>query len=266
MNVRVCAVASPQVVSALGAYLDTLYDAQVSMTCAVWPSMAGSTISLPKGAGMRVSGKEALASLTSSGANVMLLDLLPGDDAEEYVRAALSAGLSLVNAGLQSVATDPLTYRAFRDKGLMVLGDDILEKFSPVVFMKSIMDLIKEGGVTPSSSYVLGAGGHEVDDSMRERRRSDEASLVKGTPSFVGSVEPIDFLGDRRHYYVSVKGKGPLGSDVTVDLAIKYEEIPFRAASMAEVLALLGKGGPDLAEDPHLKGYFKRKVQRGQAL
>ncbi len=211
----------------------------------------------------KADGVPVLSSLkeaSSLEADVMLLYLPPSLEVGDYVRTALQKGEALINMGMQptqAYAGD------FQKVGLPMAGDYAIEQLSPSVVLDALINLLKERGLNVDSSYQIGAGGPELDETTRERRRQDELSLIKEKDAvFMGAVEPVDFMGERRHYYSWVEAEGPLKSKVQIDLWVKYEEAPLLCAPAVELIRGIAAAKREGVSGPakQLMSYFKRPL------
>ncbi|MGC8670324.1 MAG: hypothetical protein ACP5SK_00710 [Thermoprotei archaeon] len=202
----------------------------------------------------------SLKGVSALDADVMLLYLPPSLGVEDYVAAALQKGQALINMGMQSTQG---YVDDFRKRGLPLAGDYAIEQLSPSVVLDSLINLLKENGLSVGSSYQIGAGGPDLDEVTRERRRQDELSLIKEKQAvFMGAVEPVDFMGDRRHYYSWIEAEGPLKSSVQIDLWVKYEEAPLLCAPALELIRGIARAKNEGLAGPakQLMHLFKRPV------
>lgn len=193
-------------------------------------------------------------------ADAMLLYLPPSIGADDYVRTALQKGEALINMGMQPTQA---YVGDFQKRGLPMAGDYAVEQLSPSVVLDSLIKLLKEKGLSIDSSYQIGAGGPELDEATRERRRQDELSLIREKEAvFMGAVEPVDFMGDRRHYYSWIEAEGPLKSKVQIDLWVKYEEAPLLCAPAVELIRGIAAAKKEGVSGPakQLMRFFKRPL------
>jgi len=210
--------------------------------------------------GLVAVGPDQMKAQAGFGLDAVLVYAPPKFSVERYGRLALELGSAFANLGLQSSES---LVGDFRAKGLPIAGDYLDEQAGPTELLEQLILFFKERGVTPLSSYEIGAGGPELDEEARERRRLDELSKAQDKSSiFVGAVEPVDFMGDRRHYYIWLEAEAPLKSRITVDAWLKFEESPLLVGPALDVARALvearerGVGGPL----PSLARYFKRPL------
>ncbi len=219
-------------------------------------------IALGRSTSVPVLAPDAIKQSKAVRADVLLLYAPPMIGVDDYARAALDAGQALVNMGMQSTASYA---KDFTEKRLPMAGDYAVEQLSPSVTLDSIIKLLEDKGLRVTSSYEIGAGGPELDEAARERRRKDELSLVRNKEAvFMGAVEPIDFMGDRRHYYTWIEAQGPLKSKVQIDLWMKYEETPLLCAPAVQLVRGVAKAREEGSYGPvkDLMGFFKRPLAR----
>jgi len=155
--------------------------------------------------------------LKESGAQI-LVNLLPSGAAKAskwYAEQALQAGCAFVNVTPVSIASDVTWAGRFKNTGLPVVGDDLIDQVGATTLHKTLMRLLSEQGVRISQTYQLDVGGGTESLDTLERSRETkrivktktvasalpyEASVVAGTTDYV------DFLQNRRDSYMWLKG------------------------------------------------------------
>lgn len=183
-----------------------------------------------------VSPKEFSARLKNSGAKVALNLISSGFEKTslDYARAALSAGVSFVNATPSKVAGNPALSLQFRRKKLIVAGDDLLSQFGGTAFHKAMIDFMVERGIHVDRSYQLDVGGSiETKNTMDERVRMMKRAMKTRAigmeapykfESVAGTTEYTDFLGDSRNSYYWMASEGFLGTKIVMDLTLRTSD------------------------------------------
>jgi myo-inositol-1-phosphate synthase len=152
----------------------------------------------------------------------------------DYAKAALKAGVSMVNATPSRLATNSALARQFAQKKLIIAGDDLLSQFGGTAFHKAMIDFMVERGIHVDKSYQLDVGGSaETRNTMDERVRMMKRAMKTGSigmeapykfESVAGTTEYTDFLGDSRNSYYWMSSEGFLGSKVVMDLTLRTSD------------------------------------------
>jgi myo-inositol-1-phosphate synthase len=183
-----------------------------------------------------ISPKEFAEELENSGAQVALNLISSGLDKTsiDYAKAALKAGVSMVNATPSRLATNSALARQFAQKKLIIAGDDLLSQFGGTAFHKAMIDFMVERGIHVDKSYQLDVGGSaETRNTMDERVRMMKRAMKTGSigmeapykfESVAGTTEYTDFLGDSRNSYYWMSSEGFLGSKVVMDLTLRTSD------------------------------------------
>jgi myo-inositol-1-phosphate synthase len=185
-----------------------------------------------------VSPEEFADALKKSRAQIALNLISSGLDKTslEYAKAALQAGVSLVNATPSRLAGNSALARQFLQKKLVLAGDDLLSQFGGTAFHKAMIDFMVERGIHVDKSYQLDVGGSaETKNTMDERVRMMKRAMKTGSigmeapykfESVAGTTEYTDFLGDSRNSYYWMSSQGFLGSKVVMDLTLRTSDGP----------------------------------------
>ncbi|MDI9644208.1 MAG: L-myo-inositol-1-phosphate synthase [Candidatus Verstraetearchaeota archaeon] len=193
----------------------------------------------------------------------MLLCLLPTGcqrAVEFYADAALKSGYAFLNCTPAKIASDNRWAEAFEDKGIPLVGDDLMSQMGGTVFHMGVLDFLTRRGVVVTKTYQLDISGTVeafgvLEDFRREEKRkvkSDairqmlppESSVATGTSDYVG------FMKDCRTGYFYIEGKNCLGSDITIDIYLRTHDGPNGAGILLDVIRAVkiasdrGVGGP----------------------
>lgn len=239
------------------------HNADVSLVQVVDPESSGQDLgelALGVKSGLLVSGNESLSSMSDLKPDVVVTFLPPSIPLTEYARAAITAHAAFLNIGLQSSKE---FVEVFKENRLPMAGDYLIAQLDASQVLDRLLNTIKEKGLVPLSAYEIGAGGPELSEELREKKRKDELSLIKDKESvFMGAVEPVDFMGDRRHYYIWLEAEGPLKSKVTLDAWVKFEEGPLLCSPLLSALRAIydSKIRGEIGPVKTLAPFFKRPV------
>jgi len=155
--------------------------------------------------------------LRESGAD-LVLNLLPSGAikaSRQYAEKALKAGCAFVNAAPTFIASDAAWGKHFKEAGLPVVGDDLVDQVGATVLHKTLLKMLADRGVRVSETYQLDVGGGTESLDTLERARdvkrvlktkSVEMALPYKASVVAGSTDYVDFLENRRDSYFWVKG------------------------------------------------------------
>ncbi|MDE1867103.1 MAG: hypothetical protein KGI08_05270 [Thaumarchaeota archaeon] len=152
---------------------------------------------------------------------------------EKYSEAALDAGCSFFNATSAKTVTDNMR-KAFENKGLIILGDDLMSQFGGTAFHRGMIDFMTSRGIRVQKAYQLDVGGNQdtmntMAEETREKKRNikTESIAIETTYPFkstAGTTEYAEQLGDSRVSYYWMEAKGFLGSTIEMDLSLRTND------------------------------------------
>lgn len=155
--------------------------------------------------------------LMGGGAEI-LVNLLPSGAAKAsqwYAEQVLRAGCAFVNVTPVSIASDVTWAERFKDAGLPVVGDDLINQVGATTLHKTLMRLLSAQGVRISQTYQLDVGGgtESLDTLERSREikrvvktKTVESALPYEASVVAGTTDYVDFLQNRRDSYMWLKG------------------------------------------------------------
>lgn len=178
---------------------------------------------------------DVAAELEKSGTEIVL-NMLPSGAvkaSEWYAEQALKAGCAFINVTPVPIASSNAWSKKFENKGLPVVGDDLIDQVGATTLHKTLLKLLSENGVRISETYQLDVGGgtESLDtlDRTKEMKRTLKTKTVATalpykTQIVAGSTDFVDFLENRRDSYFWIKGtyfgEAPMRMDIrlcTVD-------------------------------------------------
>lgn len=174
--------------------------------------------------------------LASTKAEILIINTPSGslEAVEFFTNSAYEAGVSVINSTPSPVVGNPSLVKKFKDKGLVLIGDDLQSQAGGTVFHKGILEILNEQAVVVEDTYQLDvSGGLEGLTTLDYKRRSlkrgtKEDSIKRSLPYDIrvaaGTTDFLDFLGSRRigHYWVF--GKSFLGQDVKIDIRMEVDD------------------------------------------
>jgi myo-inositol-1-phosphate synthase len=170
-------------------------------------------------------------SLEAAQVDVLLLSLPTGLDhiAVSYARAALAAGVAVVNCSADHVARVSDLMRDFRDSGLPLLGDDLASQFGSSLLHRAVLDLLVARGLALDGSYQVNIGGNEDFRNLLDHganKLESKMNVLRDAPgvTVVPSAGYVPFLEDRKVAHIRIEGRGWLATPVTVDLRLEVQD------------------------------------------
>ena len=150
---------------------------------------------------------------------------------EYYAEQALKAKCAFLNATPHEIASNLEWQKHFKDTGIPVAGDDIMNQIGSTIIHKSILKMLTDRGVIIKESYCLDVGGAMESLNSLERSRmikrnfktkavKSQIPSLKEVPIVAGSTDFVDFLENRRDSYFWILanyfGFAPVKIDITL--------------------------------------------------
>ena len=185
--------------------------------------------------------------LRGSGAEIVV-SLLPSGAVQAshwYAEEALNAGCAFVNATPVSVASDPKWAERFRDAGLPLVGDDLVDQVGATTLHKTLLRLLSAQGIRITETYQLDVGGgtESLDTLGRTREvkrvlktKSVQAALPYKAEIVAGSTDYVDFLQNRRDSYFWIRGLHFCKVPVEIDLRLSTVDAPNAGSVLLDVV------------------------------
>ncbi len=172
--------------------------------------------------------------LRESGAD-MLINYLPvGSEyaAKFYAGCALEANIGFVNNIPVFIASDPECAKAFEEKGLPIIGDDIKAQLGATITHRILTSLFSKRGVKLERTYQLNTGGNtdflnmknqsrlaSKKESKTEAVQSVAETRLADTNIHVGPSDYVPWQNDNKVCFIRMEGK--LFGDVPMNLELR---------------------------------------------
>ncbi|MHA1785962.1 MAG: inositol-3-phosphate synthase [Candidatus Helarchaeota archaeon] len=170
----------------------------------------------------------------------MLLNLVPSgasETTEYYAKQALKAKCGFINATPYQMASDVNWGKSFKDTGVPIVGDDIMNQIGSTIIHKNLLKMLVDRGILIKETYCLDVGGamESLNSVERSRwvKRSFKSDAVRSqipqledVPVVSGSTDFVDFLEDRRESYFWIKGHYFHDAPLTIDIRLTTIDAP----------------------------------------
>ncbi|MEM2350839.1 MAG: L-myo-inositol-1-phosphate synthase [Thermoproteota archaeon] len=151
-----------------------------------------------------------------------------------YADAACEAGTSFVNTTPTSIATNPGIIEAFKRRGIIVVGDDLMSQLGGTALHRGLVHLLKYRGVKPVRSYQLDVGGgletlNTMYEDLRDFKKQVKTSSIaeeinEGWEVVSGTTDYVDFLGNNRVTYLQFNAIGFMGSNIIININLRSND------------------------------------------
>ena len=203
---------------------------------------------------------DVAAVLRASGADV-LVNLISGsslDASRRYAEAALEAGCAFLNAAPAPVVNDGEMAERFKEAGVPIAGDDLLDQIGATVTHIALLEFLHSRGAKIDESYQLdvGGGAESVNTLWKTRglKREIKTSAVGVSvpydfPLVSGSTDYVDFLENQRESFFWFKGSYFGGAPFSMDVKLNTVDAPNAGSILLDVVR-----GLKIASDKGLAG------------
>ncbi len=176
---------------------------------------------------------DVAAALRESRADVAINYVPVGSEraARFYAEECLKAGVAYVNAMPTFIASDPEWEKKFRERGVAIIGDDVMSQFGATVLHKTLARLMVDRGVRLKQTYQLNVGGdtdfaNMIEESRLKTKRISKTSAVQSlipysVPTRIGPSDYIEFLENRKYAYIMLEGTYFGGAPVKLELKLE---------------------------------------------
>jgi myo-inositol-1-phosphate synthase len=133
-----------------------------------------------------------------------------------YAEACLEAECAYLNATPTEIVNDPSIVSMFEEKGLPVVGDDLMSQIGATAIHIGLLEFLHKRGVKIEESYQLDVGGgsesiNTLEKTREIKREIKTAAVLKSVPYdfplVSGSADFVDFLINGRDSFFYIKGK-----------------------------------------------------------
>ncbi|MGH3696132.1 MAG: inositol-3-phosphate synthase [Pseudonocardiaceae bacterium] len=214
---------------------------------------------------------EAVAKvLQAQEAEVLLYSLPTGLPAmaRAYGRAALAAGVAVVNCTPDPMASLPELQAEADEKAIPLVGDDLQSHFGSSIVHGALLALLEERGLHLSGSYQVNMGGNADFENLRKRGESKLASKHRALRQKVSRTDAVtvipsagfvSHLQDRKVAHISVEARGWADMPVKLDVTLQVQDSSNAAGVIIDLVRIAavarerGEGGFPVAATPLLK-------------
>jgi myo-inositol-1-phosphate synthase len=178
----------------------------------------------------------------------IVLNMLPSGAAkasEWYAEQALEAGCAFVNVTPVTIASSKVWNKRFKDAGLPIVGDDLIDQVGATTLHKTLLKLLSENGVKICETYQLDVGGgtESLDTLGRTKEmkrvlktKAVATALPYKTEIVAGSTDFVDFLENRRDSYFWIKGVYFGEAPMRVDIRLCTVDAPNAGSVLFDVI------------------------------
>ena len=210
------------------------------------------------------------AVLDEQQADVLLYSLPTGRFAiaRAYARAAIAAGVALVNCTPDPIAAVPELMAAAEEQNIPLIGDDLQSHFGSSIVHGTLLALLEERGLSLVGSYQLNVGGNADFSNLRamgsgkeqSKHRALKQKITKtGAVTVVPSAGFVPYLADRKVGLISVEGRGWANMPVKLDVQLQVQDSSNAAGVIIDLVRIAAvarqrnEGGFPVAATPLLK-------------
>ena len=165
---------------------------------------------------------------------------------EKYAEIFADIGSSFINATHTSITINESFIKTFKDKKLIVVGDDLMSQFCGTAFHKGFMNLMYERGIRINKSCQLDVGGgietnNTVDEDLRILKRKVKSNTIElelpyDVQTVSGTADYVDFMGNSRTNYFWLEGDSFLGSKVRFDIYLRSTDGPNAGGLLLDII------------------------------
>ncbi|MBU0639645.1 MAG: inositol-3-phosphate synthase [Planctomycetes bacterium] len=208
---------------------------------------------------------DIVAELKRTQAEVLINYLPVGsqDAAQAYARAALDAGVALVNCMPVFIASHPEWSAEFKQRGVPVVGDDVKSQLGATITHRVLTRLFEERGVKLDRTYQLNTGGNTDFLNMKEQSRLTNKRISKTEAVQSQLTEPLaaenihigpsDYVAwqkDNKVCFIRMEGRKFGDVPFNLELRLSVEDSPNSAGVAIDAIRCAklaldrGIGGP----------------------
>lgn len=182
--------------------------------------------------------------LRDSGTEILICYLPVGSDlaVQHFAKACLNTNTALVNCIPVFIASDPQWAKAFTEKNIPIVGDDIKSQFGATIVHRVLTRLLGDRGVKLEKTYQLNTGGNTDFLNMLEqsRLRSKRISKSKSVQSqldvpldpnniHIGPSDYVSWQKDNKVAFIRMEARGFGDVPLNLELRLSVEDSPNNA-------------------------------------
>lgn len=151
-----------------------------------------------------------------------------------YSEVACETGCSFINATPTSVATDLRIVEMFRNRGLIIVGDDLMSQLGGTALHRGLVAFLKSRGIKPVKSYQLDVGGgletlNTMHEDLRDFKKQVKTSSIaeeidEGWEVVSGTTDYVDFMGNNRTTYLQFNAIGFMDSSLIINVNLRSND------------------------------------------
>lgn len=190
---------------------------------------------------------------TSTEVLVIYLPVGSTQAARHFAKAALEAGVAVVNCVPVFMANDAGLSAQFADKSLPLVGDDIRSQVGATIIHQRLVELMVERGCRLRSTYQLNVGGNTdflnmLDvNRLRDKKRSKSDAVMRyaitdlnPNNTHIGPSDYVRSQGDQKIAFIRVDAEGFGGVPLALDVRLSVEDSPNSAGVVMDVVRYAG--------------------------
>ncbi len=177
----------------------------------------------------------------------VLVNLLPTGSLEAsayYARAALEAGCAFVNCIPTVLAQKPEVQEQFRQKKLIVLGDDIKSQLGTTILHRTLLRMLRLRGAALVKTSQVNIGGntdfanfvYRAETKLVSKRKS-MAGLLGNAAFHVGHHYDLT-RGPLKNAFIDIDATVFGGSPVKISVKLESDDKPNSAGSVVDLVRL----------------------------
>jgi myo-inositol-1-phosphate synthase len=173
----------------------------------------------------------------------VVLNLVPSGSEQAtlfYAQAALDAGCSFINCIPTTLATIPEWQERFKEKGLVLLGDDIKSQLGATMLNRILLEFLNMRGVRVVKSEQENRGGNADHYNLLYRADSKHKSKTEALKSFLGEDDAkpkVSFVYTGQpsgHKRVTINIEGEMFGRTAISIhSVIEDEISINGAGVA---------------------------------
>ena len=208
--------------------------------------------------------------LEAQDADVLLYSLPTGLPAiaRAYSKAALAAGVAVVNCTPDPIANLPELQAEADEKGVPLVGDDLQSHLGSSIVHGTLLALLEERGLTLSGSYQVNMGGNADFANLHKHGEGKQASKHRALQQKVSKTDAVTVipsagfvphLGDRKVAHMSIEARGWAKMPVRLDVTLQVQDSSNAAGVIIDLIRIAavarerGEGGFPVAATALLK-------------